>query len=85
MDDYPKWSRDEIFDNFYNGVVYKCKVPHNQICKANYECPKLNVCQDNVCKGFYNAPCTDSSMCDVNRRLYCQFNTNQKDVNFGRL
>lgn len=75
MENYepPLWNRQEVFDKFSYGVTYKCKVPQNNKCRANFECPKNNNCEDGVCRGDANAPCASNQECNYFKKLTCQF------------
>lgn len=63
MENYGKnivWKREEVFEKFAYGVTFKCKIPQNNKCRANFECPKLNTCEDGVCRGGDKAPCSSN-------------------------
>jgi len=53
---------------------FKCKIPTNQKCLADFECPKNNICKQYVCRGQMGAPCASYNDCDYSEGFICAFN-----------
>lgn len=39
------WPREALLEQINQMYTFKCKVPTNQKCTADFECPKKNDCQ----------------------------------------
>lgn len=78
------WPADDVFEKFGYGVTFKCKIPQNNKCRANFECPKKNSCEDGVCRGNDNAPCQSNDHCNYFKKLTCQMEADITSMNFGR-
>ena len=44
-------------------LILKCKIPSNEKCESDSECPRLNKCMYGKCKGFEGAFCTKDDEC----------------------